>query len=90
MSKFNVQNIYKVDLEYFKTIPMNDFDDSKFLDWLFYYEKNDKEKEEKLRKILKKFLYKSELDLPNNNGLISRVLVENYLKLRKKIGRAHV
>ena len=41
MSKFNVQNIYKVDLEYFKTIPMNDFDDSKFLDWLFYYEKND-------------------------------------------------
>ena len=41
MSKFNVQNIHKVDLEYFKTIPMNQLDNSKFLDWLFYYEKND-------------------------------------------------
>jgi len=41
MSKLNVQNIHKIDLEYFKTIPMNDLDNSKFLDYLFYYEKND-------------------------------------------------
>lgn len=41
MSKLNVQNIHKINLEYFKTIPMNELDNSKFLDYLFYYEKND-------------------------------------------------
>ena len=41
MSKLNVHNIHKIDLEYFMTIPMNDLDNSKFLDYLFYYEKND-------------------------------------------------
>lgn len=50
-----------------------------------YLENNNKDNEKKLKQILKKFIYKINIDAPNNDGLTSRKILLSYIKLKKKI-----
>jgi hypothetical protein len=50
-----------------------------------YLENNNKDNEKKLKQILKKIIYKINIDTPNNDGLTARKILLSYIKLKKKL-----
>jgi len=52
---------------------------------IVYLENNNKNDEKILKQILKKIIYKINIDTPNNDGLTARKILLSYIKLKKKI-----